>query len=61
MKVTIAGYEIEWKSQTIDQPAVVTVLDLLGQVRSWHKLSPADARGLAAVLVDAAAMSEGKT
>ena len=58
MKVKVAGYEIEWKTRTVDQPAVVTVLDLLAQARSWHKLSPADARGFAAELIAAADASE---
>lgn len=58
MKVKIAGYEVEWKSRTVDQPAVVTVSDLLAQARSRHKLSPSDARGLAAELIAAANASE---
>lgn len=58
MKMNVAGYEIKWKTRTVDQPAVVTVLDLLTQV--WHKLSPADARGLAAELVAAADASENR-
>jgi hypothetical protein len=58
MKIVIAGYEIEPIRQTTDQPPVVVVREIGADPRSWRKLTPADARGLALVLSDAAMTAE---
>lgn len=56
MKILIAGYEIEAHRKTFDRPAFVEVHKLGTSSCSW--LTPAEARAVAAVIVDAATTAE---